>query len=179
MRRLLRSRRWIWAIVAVAVIAGLVFGGIALASAAKPTSNPEALSAKPTPTPWPSPPPTPPNQNQPVSTMSPEEQTIWLEQAKEENEKNGGFEYSTSGPATMGSTIYVKGKIIKLPDDAYVKMWVSLIDCGGPPCPEPPAYLIARGDSLIWVEQNSGKIFNEEIATNEEGAFDFLKEALR
>ncbi|MBM3156157.1 MAG: hypothetical protein FJ004_02600 [Chloroflexi bacterium] len=169
MKQLLHNRRWLLAIVAVAVIAGLTFGGIALASAIKSTT--------PTPTPWPSPPeykyPTP-------YEGTVEEENAARERALEENRENGGFEYSTSGPSTMGSTISVAGKMIKLPDDAYVEYWVVFIECSvGTSCPQTPFYIIARGDSRLAVEQISGKILNEEIASNEEGAFNFLKEALR
>jgi len=180
MKQLLRSRRWLWAIVAVAVIAGLVFGGIALAGASKPTSlNPETLSVKPTPTPWPSPLPTPPNQNQPSYVMTAAEVEEWLQKMLEENRNNGGFDIITVGPTTKGCNIAVAGKVIKLPDDAYVEARADCILCiAGFTCPQTPFYTIARGNSRLEVDY-SGKIWSEEIAQGDEGAFDFIKEALR
>ncbi|MDP6403129.1 MAG: hypothetical protein QF467_06240 [SAR202 cluster bacterium] len=38
--------------------------------------------------------------------------------------------------------------------------------------------MIGRGNSTIAVSAPSGAIFEEKVAPGEEGAFDFLKEAL-
>ena len=113
MKQLLSKRRWLWATVAVAVIAGLVFGGIALASASKPaSSNLEAFSAKPEATPWPTPPPTPTNQNQPAHVMTAGEVEEWLQKMLEENRKSGGFDNVTIGPTTKGCEIALAGKLL-------------------------------------------------------------------
>jgi hypothetical protein len=178
MRKLLRSQRWLLVLVVVAVITGLVFGGITLASASKSLSlDPNTQPTEATPTPWPDP---PEYEKQPVSERTFEEELAWRQQALEENEKSGGYEYRTCGLGTMGSTIYVKGKIVNLPGDAYVQDWVGRIDCMvGYSCPQAPLYIIARGNSMIELEQGSGKILYEDIALGEEGTFDFLKEALR
>ncbi len=186
MKRLLRNRRWLWATVAVAAIAGLVFGGIAFASASKQslTTQPDNISM-PTPTPWPTPPPiTPPPPasqfvNQTVFNRTPEEDDAWREQIMEEGRNRGEFPYRLSGPETMGAKISVAGKTVKLPDNAYVKEWIVSALCeAGSPCPQGPIYVIARGNSQIVID-SIGQIFREEIASNDEGPFDFLKEALR
>lgn len=84
-----------------------------------------------------------------------------------------------SGPETMGTTIFIAGRLIKLPADAYVFARADEVLCiAGDPCPATPLIGIARGGSKISVS-GSGEIVFEEVATGEEGAFDFLKEALR
>jgi hypothetical protein len=102
----------------------------------------------------------------------------WVQKMLEENRNNGGFDIITVGPTTKGCNISVAGKIIKLPDDAWVESRADRIECTmGYSCPKTPFYTIARGDSRIEVDY-SGKIWSEEIAQGNEGAFDFLKEAL-
>lgn len=86
----------------------------------------------------------------------------------------------TSGPKTKGMTITIGNKKVKLPGDAYIKHYVvDVIPSRGKPRPETPAFVIARGNSTIWVGAHSGRMEHENIAPGEEGAFNFLKEALR
>ncbi len=88
--------------------------------------------------------------------------------------------YVISGPTTKGMTITIAGKKIKLPDDAYIEYDVSSVTISpGKTGPETPYFVIARGNSRILVPQHSGKIYSETIAPSEEGAFNFLKEALK
>lgn len=88
--------------------------------------------------------------------------------------------YETSGPSTKGMTITIAGKKIKLPDDAYIAHDVSSVTRSpGKTGPETPYFVIARGNSKILIPQRSGKIYSETIAPGEEGAFNFLKEALK
>ncbi len=88
--------------------------------------------------------------------------------------------YETSGPTTKGMTITIAGKKIKLPDDTYIEHNVYDITASpGKNAPETPYFVIARGNSRILVPKRSGKIYSETIAPGEEGAFNFLKEALK
>ncbi len=88
--------------------------------------------------------------------------------------------YSVSGPTTKGMTITIANKKIKLPDDAYIKHYATEgIVSPGKTGPETPLYVIARGNSIIVIPKGSGKIYSETIAPGEEGAFNFLKEALK
>ncbi|MBM3156155.1 MAG: hypothetical protein FJ004_02590 [Chloroflexi bacterium] len=180
MRKPLNNRRLLLSLVVVVVITGLVFGGITLASASKSLSfDSQAQPVEPTPSPVTPPPPASRIVNQTVFSRTPEEEDAWREQMMEEGKKRGDFAYSVCGPETMGAKISVAGKTIKLPDDTYVKEWIVSALCEpGSPCPQGPIYVIARGDSQIVID-GTGWILREEIAQDEEGAFDFLKEALR
>jgi hypothetical protein len=91
-----------------------------------------------------------------------------------------GTEIALSGPATRGTTVSIRGKPIKLPDDAYVESVVARTSCGvGMPCSETPLILIRRGDSTISLSGGSGTILRETVAPGQEQAFAFLKDALR
>lgn len=92
-----------------------------------------------------------------------------------------------SGPETRGKPIFVVDRVVQLPPDAYVESAGFLIGhCirVDPQCPQGSLrgnhWLIRRGNSTISVLYSSGAItFRETIALGEEGAFNFLKEALR
>ncbi|MEZ4622070.1 MAG: hypothetical protein R2867_42090 [Caldilineaceae bacterium] len=73
---------------------------------------------------------------------------------------------ANSGPATLGTEIYVNQRKLKLPDDVYVVAYVVEIYCTeGFPCePKPPYYALAYADDetgLIGVEQVGGDIFDD------------------
>lgn len=89
-----------------------------------------------------------------------------------------GYEVALSGPATKGSTIFIAGRKVQLPPDAYVESWIVSGFCEGP-CPELPLYVLKRGNSKISVSARSGTLGEEKVAPGEADAFDFLKEALR
>jgi hypothetical protein len=79
-----------------------------------------------------------------------------------------------------GGIILIAGKSIRLPDDAYHASTVLTVECRwGQPCPQPPLDTITRGRSRITVSRPTGQIVEEHIAPGEEGAFDWLREALR
>lgn len=81
---------------------------------------------------------------------------------------------------TRGATIVLGGRNVQLPPDSYVDGVVTHVTCGPVrPCPETPFYNIVRGRSRINVEVRSGRIISEHTAPGEDGAFAFLKEALR
>jgi hypothetical protein len=84
-----------------------------------------------------------------------------------------------SGPETRGRLLYVAGKPLQLPQDAYVKDYVIAVNCSDElPCPEVPFLRIVRGDSMMEIAERSGKIQRERLASGEAGAFDFVREAL-
>ena len=83
-----------------------------------------------------------------------------------------------SGPSTKGAAITVAGKRIKLPDDMYIEAkWLGGICPVGWECPAYPTYVLVRGNSSTEID-SQGKVWWEEVAPGEEGAFDFLREAL-
>jgi len=85
----------------------------------------------------------------------------------------------SSGPNTRGAVIVVAGREVQLPPDAFIERSVATAMCGGVPgCPEAPFYILRRGSSTVGVSQRSGARFDERIAPGEEGAFDFLPEAV-
>lgn len=83
-----------------------------------------------------------------------------------------------SGLETMGSTISVGGKLVKLPPDAYVASFIVSGICAEAPCPRLPAQVLSRGNATILIDAE-GQLWDEQFAKGEEHAFDFLKEALR
>jgi hypothetical protein len=67
---------------------------------------------------------------------------------------------------------------VPFPPDAYDGIVVDVL-CAGPGCPELPLYSIRRGNSSTTVNPKTGALGPEVLAPGEEGAFTFLKEALR
>jgi hypothetical protein len=85
----------------------------------------------------------------------------------------------TTGPTTCGAEIAVGGWKVQLPPDAYIEHLIISVNCVvGQPCPEAPYYSLRRGKSTVGVSIRSGARFGERIAPGEEGAFDFLGEAV-
>ena len=74
----------------------------------------------------------------------------------------------------------IAGENIQLPTDAYY-YHVKTVDFEyGPGVLIPtPFYLIERGDSRIFVTVDDGLIWEECVAPDEQGAFDFVWEALQ
>ena len=136
------------------------------ASAATP-SQPPSPSAGTPPDSTPAPPPfaeRPPHLVQPPS-LTPEEE---IERRRK------------SGSQTTARRIHVAGRDVELPPDAFVDTYIITVLCVvGRPCPEAPYYVIRRGNSTIVVSRRSGTLRDEKIAPGEEGAFDFLKPALK
>ena len=89
--------------------------------------------------------------------------------------------FETSGPTTKGALIVIAGKEIQLPADAYIAHDVVAVDCviGGDPCPEAPLYLLARGNSTIFISISSGIIYDEKSGEGDKEPFAFLMEALQ
>lgn len=81
---------------------------------------------------------------------------------------------------SRGKPITIAGRTVQLPPDAYLYGIVAGVMCveGAGQCPEAPAYVIKRGNSVINVVPRNGKIQGEYVAPGEEGAFDFLRESL-
>lgn len=83
------------------------------------------------------------------------------------------------GPESAGSTIFVNHQEIKLPDDAFVvilhKQEFATDRCMivNLPCPMLPYYILARGDSVIMVEQQNGKIYSAAYASHDAARHDF------
>ena len=102
------------------------------------------------------------------------------EQYRQRLLREGGGKVYDIREETRGKPVTLGGKTVQLPPDAYVDGMVTHVLCGGSPeaC-ETPFYNIRRGRSLINVTVRTGRILSEHIAPGEEGAFDFLKEALR
>ena len=118
-------------------------------------------TATPAPARNPTPPPTPTNAPSPTTTVEP-------------------TTTPTPNPVLDPRRIpRIRGLLILLPPDAYIKHYINLVDCvAGEPCPEIPFYVIERGNSTISATARTGKVTGEDIAPGEEGAFDFLKAAL-
>lgn len=119
----------------------------------------------------------PPFINKPNATA--EERAAWRKEMEEKGIIRDGP--PAFGPATKGSTVVIKGKNIKLPDDAYVQGVVLFAEpvVGLKPASETPYFIIIRGKSAIHVTEHTGKILQEYISPNEQGTFDFLKKALQ
>jgi hypothetical protein len=83
-----------------------------------------------------------------------------------------------SGPSTMGTTLTIADKRVKLPDDAYVQSYVVSVDCAAIPCPVTPAFVIRRGDSSTWVSQQTGARYRTVLHPHDSGVFAFLDEVL-
>ena len=117
----------------------------------------------------------PPFRDKPAATL--EEELAY----RKDMEERG---YITKSPAIKpimkGATVTIKGKKIKLPDDAYRDSRITEIyPVGGKKPWETPYLVIVRANSRIFVAENSGYILREETAPGEETAFDFLKKALQ
>ena len=86
------------------------------------------------------------------------------------------FTGETTGPATMGWLITIAGKEIQLPSDSYIAHDLIDVACviGSDPCLEAPLYVLARGNSTIFVSIPSGIIYEEKIGEGDEAPFAFL-----
>lgn len=88
-----------------------------------------------------------------------------------------------SGPETMGSTITVAGKEIKLPDNVYIVAEVVAVTCGEK-CPEVPYLYLKYKDSDIGITvgERTGAISNyaptAEAMERNRIAFQWLIDAL-
>ncbi|MEZ4682227.1 MAG: hypothetical protein R2932_49285 [Caldilineaceae bacterium] len=79
---------------------------------------------------------------------------------------------ANSGPATLGTEIYVNQRKLKLPEDVYVYAYIESVLCAPAlPCKSsPPYYVLAYSDdetALISIAQRSGKIIDDQNATAE------------
>lgn len=84
---------------------------------------------------------------------------------------------AVAGPETAGSEIVINNRKVRLPSDAYVDSYYVTIDCiPQTPCPNPPVYVIRRGNAEIVVEERTGRVWKKE---GPESAFDFLKGVVR
>ena len=80
---------------------------------------------------------------------------------------------------SLEGNIVIAGVEIHLPEDAHIDGFISKALCRpGSTCARLPWVVIRRGESKIWVSIPTGVIDREVLALGEEGAFDFLKEAL-
>jgi hypothetical protein len=173
------TKRWRMRLAVVGVLAALVVAlGVSVAivvadppppSPSKPPP-PQAGDFKPAPPPGFGPKPT---------TL--EEERRWREEIVR---LNPGYSTPVSGPETLGATITVAGKTIKLPPDAYLggELVAYFGACNLPsPCPETPILLIQRGNSTIGIVMRTGQLVENPdfIKPGEERLFDFLREALR
>ena len=146
----------------------------------------QATTPTPTPTRTPTPTPTPPPKLTREQMQPTQEERAKMSKALEDSYARSGkppdtsTHYVISGPTTKGMTIPIAGKQIKLPDDAYVEHYVIVGTASPGKVPPPtPYFVIARSNSRVIVPTGSGKIYSETIAPGEEGAFNFLKEALK
>ena len=128
----------------------------------------------------PSPPPIPNWLLTPLPPAKSKEEAIaQIDQRRKELGLKPGIVQSTSGPSTRGAQISVAGKIIKLPDNAYIEVRITSTTCGKEPCLKAPIYSIIRGKSRIVFSAVDGEVDREEITPGEEGAFDFMKTYLK
>ncbi len=116
----------------------------------------------------------------PMPPMTVEEELKWRERIYAEAEARGDRSIRLDGPHTAGSQIQIAGKAIQLPADAFVAAHIAFVSWPpGQPPPQTPIVAIQRKNSFIWVSEPSGVVVDEVVAPGEEGAFDFLKAALR
>lgn len=158
---------------------GILGGALILVSLMLPPAEP-TVSAPP-PTPWPSPPP--PQNRLPVA-RPPEpktlEESLRLREQLRQGEGRNDVPIAVAGPETRGSSIGIKGKTVQLPPDAWVETWMVFATCPiGRVCRETPLYSLRRGESTLVISSPSGIIYEERIAPGEEGAFAFVRDALR
>ena len=133
-------------------------------------SESQSVTADTPPTPvLPSPPAAP---LAPYTPLTPEE-----EAAEERRRESQSVSEPASGPATMGKTIEVGDDFIKLPEDAYIKRHVIFGTCLTDNCPEPPYYVIVRGNSKVILETD-GDIWQMTVDEMHPEAFDFLGDLL-
>ena len=117
----------------------------------------------------------PPPPDAPLATarpLTPEEATAY-----ERRRENQSVSEPASGPATMGKTIEVGDGTVKLPEDAYIKRHVIFGTCLTDSCPEPPFYVIIRGNSKVILETD-GDIWQMTVDEMHPDAFDFLGDLL-
>ncbi|MBM3944553.1 MAG: hypothetical protein FJ317_03570 [SAR202 cluster bacterium] len=138
---------------------------------------PEGVDPESIPTPpseLPDPPPTPtPGEKQPTPT---------LEEIYEEHQNFYTENKNSIRRAKDIRSLTLNGKVVNLPPDVDVAgITVSILCVAGTPCPtdELPFYILRRGDSRADVSEKTGRIALEKVAPGEEGAFDFLREALK
>ena len=83
------------------------------------------------------------------------------------------------GPYSVGSRVSLGNRSIQLPNDVYVDAVVNSGLCVvGQPCSQGRVYVLRHGESVVTVEERTGRILYEQLATGDEGAFDFLRQAL-
>ena len=132
-------------------------------------SESQSVTADTLPTP-PSPPDAP---LAPYTPLTPEE-----EEAYERRRESNSVSEPASGPATAGSTIgFDDGSSIKLPEDAYIDGYILFGTCLMDNCPEPPYYVIVRGNSEVILETD-GDIWRMTVDENHPDAFNFLGDLL-
>lgn len=110
----------------------------------------------------------------PDSTL--EEQLKWKEQFKDWAEKNGRIEHA-AGEKTKGSVITIAGEKVKLPEDAFIKAFVTEDEGLGRrgETEHLPFYAIQRGSSAIMIAQKTGVVVNLVLDEADKKPFDFLK----
>jgi len=148
-------------LIIVSAIAGLTVSALAGGS--------PATSVQPSMTP--PPPPPPPFSGMPGAVPPPTQSDV----------KENGVEVLLAGPQTSGAEITIAGKTIKLPEDAQLGGLVvdvlALQGVTNPMVDHLPLIIIQRGSSEVYVGLNDGIFVYGVLASGEEGAFDFLKEA--
>lgn len=114
-------------------------------------------------------PPAPPGPNASVAEI-----VQWKMEFRDWAKRTGRL-VKLSGPETAGATIAINGRPVKLPSDTYVESFIVNIECiPGAQCPTPPLYRLQRGNSIISIEANSGRVVELNTAPGEQRAFDFL-----
>ncbi len=79
------------------------------------------------------------------------------------------------GPHTAGSTIYVDGVPVQLPQDVYVAGVVVSALCGvGTKCFPAPVIGLQSGESVFRISSRTGHFEVLRVSPGEEGSFDAL-----
>ena len=167
----LHHRKWLLLFLVLTIVAATVIGINVSAIAQQDSTSEPAVK------PWFTPAP-PPHEKRIQNKQRTEEEVIAMrEETMKELKANGGYPISVRDTRAID----VADKVIQLPPNAYVSAFILSALCKGGAinCPRAPLWVITRGGSTITLEKISGKIVSEKIAPGEEGAFDFIREALR
>ncbi|MBM3948436.1 MAG: hypothetical protein FJ312_04190 [SAR202 cluster bacterium] len=140
-----------------------------------PVSDTVPVGTPPRELPAPPPSPTPRADTQPIDLREAQAEAQRLREEFLEQHKDKMFDVSEI------RTLELRGKAIELPPDVRVTGIISHILCVSPGCSEEelPYIQLERGNSIASVSAKTGRIVEEKIAPGEEGAFDFIREAMR
>ncbi|GBF76492.1 hypothetical protein PA598K_04966 [Paenibacillus sp. 598K] len=110
-----------------------------------------------------------------------EDQLKWKEEFKNWAEAEGLIQH-LSGESTKGSNISILGKIVRLPDQAFVKAYVvndDYLEMKEETRSHLPYYAIQNGNSTIMIAEHTGVVVNLILDEIDKRPFDFLNQSIK